>query len=124
MNLWYEQLNKSSLTPPNCLFSPVWSFLYLLIGISIINYLSGEFTKIGILLFIIQLILNFIWTPVFFGQKDIKLAFFILINLVIFVLFTINEFMKTNQFAGYLLVPYFIWLLLALYLNYYIVINN
>lgn len=124
MNEWYKTLNKSKLTPPDFVFPIVWNILYLMIIISFIIYLRDKPTTIGITLFIIQMILNLSWSPVFFTKKDTKLAFYIIILLIIFLVLTIINFYNTNKLSSYLLLPYLIWVLLASYLNYYIISNN
>ena len=121
---WYKSLNKSKLTPPDFVFSIVWNILYLMITISFIIYIRDKPTQFGIIFFIIQIILNLSWSPVFFGFKNIKLAFYIIILLVISLFLTIINFYKTNKLSSYLLLPYLLWVLLAIYLNYYIIINN
>ena len=121
---WYYNLKKSSLTPPNYVFPIVWSILYIMIFYSFYLYLIGENTTTGIILFIIQLVLNLSWSPVFFNQKDPKTALNIVVIMWLFILATIISFNNTNKLASYLLIPYFIWTTLATYLNYYIVSNN
>lgn len=120
----YSKLVKSKLTPPNYVFSIVWPVLYLSIGISLCLYFLNTHTNYGLILFSVQMILNFLWYPVFFKYGKIKLAFGIIILLCVFVLLTIIEFYKTNKISGLILVPYFIWILFATYLNFYVVMHN
>jgi len=121
----YNKLKKSLLTPPSYIFGIVWPILYLMIGLSIIFYLSSkEKSILGILLFILQLLLNLSWSPIFFKFKNYKLSFIIILLLIIIVYFNIIEFGRTNLLSSYLLIPYLIWILFASYLNLYIVINN
>jgi tryptophan-rich sensory protein len=125
---WYNNLNKSILTPPNYIFSIVWSFLYFLIFVSfsiyIKQYRDDLDYKLGLLFFIIQLILNLSWSTIFFKYKNISKAYNILILIIIFVNLTIYYFRKIDVIASKLLIPYILWLYLAMYLNYYIIKNN
>jgi len=122
MNLnWYNTLNKPALTPPAEIFPPVWAVLYILIFISLILFLTTPSLKnklLGIFLFTTQMILNLIWSPIFFYFQDIKLAFVIIILMLVFLLFTIISFYKISRMSAYLLVPYFVWICFAAYLNY------
>jgi benzodiazapine receptor len=119
---WYANLNKSTITPPKIVFPIVWSILYFLIIVSagIVIWKDQFQNKLAITYFIIQMVLNISWTPVFFRLKNIKLSLIIVTILWLFILITIIEFLKISQMAGYLLIPYFLWVSLALYLNAYI----
>ena len=124
---WYHSLNKPPLNPPDWIFAPVWTILYITIALSFILYMKGGYSKEklkGIVLFIIQLILNLIWTPIFFVKQNIILAGIVCILLLIFVLLTIIQFHKSSKISAYLLIPYFLWLLVAAYLNIGIIILN
>ena len=124
---WFNSLNKPFLSPPDWLFAPVWTILYILIAISFILFIRGGNIKqkrIPLIFFIVQLILNFMWTPVFFGMKNISLALAIIIFLWIFLLLTIILFFKHSKLASLLLIPYLIWVSFAFYLNLgYFVLN-
>jgi benzodiazapine receptor len=119
---WYTNLNKSSITPPKIVFPIVWSLLYFIIIVSggIVIWKDRFQHKLAMTYFIIQMLLNMSWTPIFFRLKNIKLSLIIINILWLFILLTIIEFLKISQIAGYLLIPYFIWVSLALYLNSYI----
>lgn len=122
MNLdWYNTLNRPYLTPPAGIFPPVWGLLYILIFVSFILFLTTSSIKsksLGIFLFSAQMLLNIIWSPVFFYFHDIKLAFVIIVLMLIFLLFTIISFYQISRISAYLLIPYFIWVCFATYLNY------
>jgi len=124
---WYESLNKSRFTPPNYVFGIVWSILYFLMLISFLMiWLDPQcypFCPI-LIFFFIQLGLNLIWSPLFFGAQEIKLALYDLILIIVFTFITIYYFYQINTTASYLLIPYIIWLFIAFYFNLYIVINN
>lgn len=126
-DLWYKKLKKPPWTPPNYVFGIVWPLLYLLMSISFYIVLIDKkcFPYCSPLtLFLIQLSFNLIWTTLFFKFKKTKLALLDLILIIIFTLWTYNEFYKINIFASRLLIPYILWLFLALSLNSYIVIMN
>ena len=126
-SLWFDNLIKPAFAPPSSIFSPVWSILYLMIIVSFCIYFlskSHNDKKSGYIFFTIQLLLNFLWSPTFFGLKNIGLALIIVVMLDLFVLFTIKRFYIISKIAGLLLVPYFIWILFATYLNFgYFVLN-
>lgn len=125
---WYDKLKKSSLTPPSWIFGVVWPILYVLIISSGILYIMNKpkitYTDKGIILFVVQFLLNLSWSPLFFTYRQICLSLFIIVCLVILVFLTIKEFYKTSKVASYLLVPYFIWISFATYLNFYVCNNN
>ena len=126
-DLWYKNLKKPSWTPPNYVFGIVWPSLYFLMSISFYIVFTDKkcFPYCSPLtLFLIQLSFNLIWTTLFFKFKKTKLALLDLILIIIFTLWTYNEFYKINIFASRLLIPYILWLFLALSINSYIVIMN
>ncbi len=117
---WYNELTKPYLSPPSWIFSPVWIILYIMILASLIIYFATPtiFNKIkGYILFGLQIILNFLWSPAFFLQKNIGLALIIVLLMDILVYYTIKHFYKISKLAAYLLIPYFVWILFATYLN-------
>lgn len=124
---WFSTLNRPFLAPPAWLFSPVWIILYISMAISIFLYArkpSQRSKAWGYVLFFTQLLLNLAWTPAFFGMKNMGLALAIIILLDILVLFNITEFAKVSKSASRTLIPYFIWILFATYLNIgYFVLN-
>ncbi len=124
MNIWYKELNKSNLTPPDYIFGIVWSILYTLIAISFFIYTNTFYTNKGLILFNIQLILNLTWPYLFFQKRLICWAFINLVLLNIFAWMTYKEFFKYSKVSSYLLIPYLIWIFFALYLNSYICFNN
>lgn len=117
---WYNTLSKPLLTPPDWIFSPAWIILYITIFVSLIIFtttISRKDKIKGYVLFILQLFLNILWTPVFFVFKNVGLALLIIILLDILVYFTIKSFYKISKQAGVILLPYFVWILYATYLN-------
>jgi benzodiazapine receptor len=125
---WYDKLKKSSLTPPSWIFGVVWPILYVLIIASGIIYVMQKpkitYTDKGLLLFVAQFLLNLSWSPLFFTYKQICFSLFVIVCLVILVFLTIQEFYKTSKMASYLLMPYFLWISFATYLNYFVCVNN
>jgi len=124
-DLWYKNLVKSPLTPPDYIFPIVWTILYIMIIISGYNYIKNNPTDTyGIRIFFAQLFFNIIWSYLFFTVKNPKLALVDLILLWSTLLLTINHFYKKDRFSADMLIPYFVWVSFAGYLNLFIVINN
>lgn len=123
---WYQTLNKPVFSPPNWVFGPAWTILYILMGMSFyliwISKKKGK--KTAVKFFLIQLALNASWSIVFFGLKNPPLAFANILLLWITILFTINYFYKISKKAAYLLYPYIAWVSFATALNLAIVLLN
>ena len=128
MNLnWYDTLNKPIFTPPSDVFAPAWTILYILIFLSLVLFLtqkSFESKKAGIILFLIQLVLNFLWSPVCFYWHNTGLALVVIILLIITVIATMAAFYRVSHISAFLLVPYLLWLIFAAYLNFGFLILN
>lgn len=125
--LWYQTLNKPYITPPAWVFTGVWIILYFLMTVSLLLFLKKPSVcskKLPLTVFFIQLALNILWPYVFFGAQNTELAAAICIILLIFVLLTIRLFYGVSKASAYLLLPYFLWLCLAAYLNIEIVRLN
>ncbi|MDD4135666.1 MAG: tryptophan-rich sensory protein [Candidatus Shapirobacteria bacterium] len=112
---WYLTLNKPSFQPPSWIFAPVWTSLFLLMGISL--YLVWN-KKNDIRWFWIQLFLNIVWSYLFFGLKNPTLAVFEIILLWFAILINIIVFWRYNKKASILLIPYLAWVSFASYLNF------
>jgi tryptophan-rich sensory protein len=124
---WYKNLNQSSLTPPNYVFGIVWPFLYFLMFTALLLVWTNNKCYpycFPITLFVIHLFFNLIWTTLFFKWKMIRLALFDLIMVLLLAFVTFLHFYNINKKAGYLFIPYLLWLSFALYLNIHIVLNN
>jgi benzodiazapine receptor len=122
---WYSKLKKPSFNPPNWLFGPVWTVLYLLMAISAWlitkhGWMSPGDVKFALFLFCLQLIVNGAWSFIFFEARLIKYALADIILLAALVLLMIFVFYLISPLAGLLLVPYFAWVVFAAVLNYYI----
>ncbi len=120
---WYETLNKPEFNPPNWVFGPVWTILYILMGISLfLVWKEGPGnTKVkpAMLMFWVQLALNVLWSVVFFGMTNISGGLLVIILLWISILITILRFRKISAVAGTLLVPYILWVTFASVLNFF-----
>ena len=119
---WYATLNKPFFSPPNYLFGPVWTILYILMGVSLAliwqKGIKKRTVRDAMFLFGIQLLLNALWSPVFFGAKNLFLALIIIVLMWIFILKTILAFAKIDKTASYLLYPYIAWVSFATILNF------
>lgn len=120
--VWYAALKKPFFSPPNWVFGPVWSVLYLLMGISLFLVWSkkGKSSKKreALIYFGTQLFFNFIWSPIFFGAKNLAFAFIIIVLMWLFIIKTIVSFAKIDKTASYLLYPYIAWVSFASILNF------
>ncbi len=116
---WFQFVKKPSWNPPSWLFAPVWTLLYILMGISValIWHSNSKSKKTAIGLFIIQFILNLVWSIIFFNQHMPGLAFVEIIVMLIFIILTTVSFYKINKTAAYLLLPYICWVSFATVLN-------
>lgn len=123
---WYPFLNKPSLTPPNFIFPIVWSILYFCMGISIGLIWNTKHRKRKILrwLFSFQLLLNFTWSIYFFYFQNPFLGFIDILLLDIFVIYYMMKSYSIKKMSSLLFIPYILWLLLATYLNGYIMLYN
>ena len=122
INFDTDSLVKPLLFPPKILFPIVWTILYFLMSISL--YLSSKYNKNLYKVYGIQLILNSLWSPLFFMFKTYLFSTIELLILIVFVAIMIEEMKQENKLSAYLQIPYFIWLLFALYLNVSIYILN
>ncbi len=118
---WFHTLNKPAIAPPDWIFAPVWTILYILMAASLIILIKTNSNKsklIPITLFTIQLALNAIWSPIFFGNMNITGGLVIVILLLLTLILTIISFFRISKIAAYLLIPYLIWTSFATILNY------
>ncbi len=119
---WYQTIQKPSWNPPNWIFGPVWTTLYIMMGVALFlvwkEDTSEELKKIAFTLFAIQLILNFFWSFIFFNQQQPGWALVEIIAMWVFILLTIFAFAQVNKTAAWLLVPYISWVSFATILNY------
>lgn len=124
---WYVHINKPFFTPPNWLFVPAWTVLYILMGLSFGRIwqvvvksrypIVKKFARQGLGLFVIQFILNLAWTPVFFGMQSPGWGLFIIIPLAVLIFLVIRHFMRLDRIAAFVLIPYLLWVTFASFLN-------
>ena len=120
-NSWFDDLVKPIFMPPGWAFGVVWPILYTMLGIALAAILQEPATgrrRTALILFFVQLALNFAWSPIFFGERMIDLAMVVIVLMLVFTLATARAFKKLRTVAGYLLIPYLLWLCLATALNY------
>lgn len=120
VNNWYITLNKPVFNPPNYIFGPVWTILYVLMGISFYLILRSANTiirKRAVSIFCIQLFLNFCWSFLFFYFQLVGIAFIEIILILLSIIIMIITFYKINRAASYLQIPYLLWVSFACILN-------
>lgn len=124
---WYDQLNRPSWNPPGWLFGPVWTLLYTFMGIAawrIWKQLGFSEGKRELGAFIVQLILNGLWSQIFFNMQNVGLALIEIIILLAAIVVTTVLFFRRDKIAGWLMVPYILWVTFATALNAAIWIMN
>lgn len=119
---WYPTLVKPSFNPPNWIFAPVWSMLYIMMGVAaglVWNKIDfeKEAVKKALIFFAIQLALNALWSYLFFGLQNPMLAAIEIVILWLMIFETYTKFVKINKIAGYLFIPYLLWVSFATILN-------
>jgi len=132
--VWYNTLNKPFFTPPNWLFGPAWSVLYILMGgslaiiwqiISISRYPTIiKFAKRGLIIFLIHLLVNLAWSPIFFGLQMTGLALVVIFIMLALIIILIRHFYRLDRLSAFLLIPYLLWVSFATALNLAIVVLN
>ena len=123
IDTWYTTLSKPYFNPPNWIFAPVWTFLYILMGIALFliwKKPDSKHRRSAMLLFFVQLLLNFAWSFIFFYFHAIAAALFDISILWLALFLTIILFSRLNKPAAWLLVPYISWVSFATILNVYI----
>jgi translocator protein len=117
---WYATLKKPFFNPPNYIFGPVWTSLYLLMGISLFLFWRRSDSpgyRTALIFFFVQLILNILWPIAFFGLRSPLSGLVVILLLWIAILLTIWRFLKTSRMGGLLLLPYLVWVSFAVLLN-------
>lgn len=121
---YYSVLNKPSWNPPDWLFPPVWTVLFILMGVALAIVIRDGFGKPGVkaavVIFGVQLLLNLGWSATFFGLQSPFLGFIEIIVLWLAIVVTIVRFKAVSALAAYLLIPYLLWVSFASYLNFII----
>ena len=125
---WYAGIDKPSFTPPNWVFAPVWTALYVLMGVALFlvwrKGMDAPGVKVAVVVFVIQLILNAVWTPAFFGLRSPLAGLFIIAFMWVAILLTIIKFFPISRPAALLLIPYIAWVSFATVLNAYLYALN
>ena len=122
---WYSQLIKSSFNPPDWIFAPVWTILYLMMTLAIWIFWHSKNRDINtIYIYFIHIVFNTTWSIVFFGFHNILLALINLMILIGLIIILIIRFMRVNYVSTYLMIPYLLWSSYALFLNFNLLILN
>lgn len=124
---WYASLAKPAFTPPNWLFAPVWTALFVLMGIALYlvweKYPSAK-SKFAMQVFAVQFTLNVLWSALFFGLRSPLYGFVEIVVFWLAIAATIALFYRVSRLAAYLLVPYIVWVTIAAALNYSVMVLN
>ena len=121
---WYSTLNKSVLTPPDWVFAPVWTTLYLFMAIAIWSAWHKNYNINLVFIYLIHLCFNTTWSIVFFVFHNIELALLNLIVILTFIAILTFKYKKINNLSFYLMIPYLLWSSYALILNFTLVLLN
>jgi len=120
-NRWFDALEKPALMPPGWLFGVAWTILYILMGLALAIVLHARGAKgrgPAIVLFLVQLVMNLAWSPLFFRAHQVGSALVLILALIVVVAITIWLFARIRRVVGLLLLPYLAWLAFASFLNY------
>lgn len=125
---WYQLLTKPHFTPPDWVFGPVWTALYIIMGIAAFLVwrikLAEQLRRQALGAFVVQLVLNALWAPIFFGLHSILGGLIVIAFLLIAILVTTILFFGLSRAAGYLMLPYLSWVSYATMINVYLMILN
>ena len=122
---WYSQLIKPSFNPPDWIFAPVWTTLYLMMTVAIWFYWHSKNRNMNtVYIYFIHLIFNTTWSIIFFVVHNILLALIVLIMLIVLIIILIIRFKRVNLLSVYLMIPYLLWCCFALILNTSLLILN
>jgi tryptophan-rich sensory protein len=128
VDTWYSTLNKPSFNPPNWIFAPVWTVLYILMGVAAgLVWAKGFYhiwVKTALYYFGFQLLFNALWSIVFFGFQEPFWALLVILVLIVLILSTMRWFKIVSKPAAFLLLPYLLWVCFAMVLNYNIWVLN
>ena len=122
---WYSSLNKSFLNPPDWVFAPVWTTLYVMMILAIWFFWHSKKRDVNtIYIYFIHIVFNATWSVVFFGLHQIFFALVVLVILITLIIILIIRFKRVNFVSYYLMIPYLLWCLYALFLNYNLLVLN
>jgi len=120
-NRWFAALDKPDLVPPGWVFGLVWTILYIMMGLSLAMALNARGAKWrwpAVALFLVQFVLNLVWSPLFFAQHQVSAALILIVVIAVLVAATIGLLLRVRTAAALLLVPYLLWLCFAAWLNF------
>ena len=122
---WYSELIKSNYNPPDWIFAPVWTTLYLMMTLAIWFFWHSKNRDMNtIYIYFIHIVFNTTWSIVFFGLHQILFALIVLLTLIFLIIILIIRFKRVNLVSYYLMIPYLLWTLYALFLNFNLLILN
>ena len=122
---WYSELIKSNYNPPDWIFAPVWTTLYLMMTLAIWFFWHSKNRDMNtIYIYFIHIVFNTTWSIVFFGLHQILFALIVLLILIFLIVILIIRFKRVNLVSYYLMIPYLLWTLYALFLNFSLLILN
>ena len=122
---WYSQLIKSNFNPPDWVFAPVWTTLYMMMTLAIWFYWNSKNREMNtVYIYFIHIVFNTTWSIVFFGLHQILLALMVLVILILLIIILIIKFKRVNYVSAYLMIPYLLWSCYALFLNLNLYILN
>ena len=122
---WYSLLNKPMFNPPDWIFAPVWTTLYLMMTVAVWIFWHTKNKNINtVYIYFIHVVFNTTWSIVFFGLHQILLALLVLMILIILIIVLILKFKRVNYVSAYLMIPYLLWCCYALFLNFNLYILN
>ncbi len=122
---WYSQLMKSNFNPPDWVFAPVWTTLYLMMTLAIWFYWHSKNRNMNtVYIYFIHIVFNTTWSIVFFGLHQILLALIVIVILIILIIILIIRFKRVNYVSTCLMIPYLLWTCYALFLNFNLYILN
>lgn len=115
---WYMHLRKPSFNPPNWIFAPVWTVLYIMMAVAAWRVWTIAGFAPAIVLWLVQLVLNMAWSWLFFGRRRTDIALMDIVTLLVFIVATTSAFFGIDRWAGILMVPYLVWVAFATVLNF------
>ena len=122
---WYSQLVKSNYNPPDWVFAPIWTTLYLMMTLAIWFYWHSKNRDMNtIYVYFIHVVFNTTWSIVFFGLHQILLSLIVLLVLIFLIIVLILRYKRVNLVSYYLMIPYLLWTIYALFLNFKLLILN
>jgi tryptophan-rich sensory protein len=126
-NAWFDALVKPAALPPGWAFPVAWTILYILLGLALAIVLHARGARrrgLAVGLFLGQMVLNYAWSPIFFGMHQVRLALFVIAAMFGMSVATAVLFGKIRRNAALLMLPYLTWLCFAAYLNYQVIVLN